>query len=176
MRTSLVQSAYIAIGLVLAAALQDMLPAFGGAKAPFLQVFSLHVALSTRDDERSGGRNARRSSAWIWTSIVAGYLMEALSGLPFGCCMGFMLPACAVARAVRRTVEDLRPATLGLVASMIFAPLQEAWLDAWGVIGGESAFVRFFASALPAAVVGAALFAFLPALETFAGLRGDGSQ
>ena len=26
------------------------------------------------------------------------------------------------------------------------------------------------------AAVGAALFAFLPALETFAGLRGDGSQ
>ena len=102
--------------------------------------------------------------------------MEALSGLPFGCCMGFMLPACAMARAVRRTVEDMRPVTRGLVASMIFAPLQEAWLDAWGVIGGGSAFVRFFASALPAAAVGAALFAFLPALETFAGLRGDGSQ
>ena len=176
MKTSLVQSVYIAIGLVLAAALQDMLPAFGGVKAPFLQVFALHVALTAKGGLRSNGRNARHSTRWIWTALLAGYLMEALSGLPFGCCMGFLLPACALARAVRRTVEDMSPAALGLVAAMIFAPLQEAWLDAWGVIGGGSAVVRFFASALPAAVVGAVMFVCLPRMEAFSGLREEGAR
>lgn len=176
MKTSLVQSVHIAICLVLAAALQDMSPSFGGVKPPFLQVFALHEAFTARNGVRANGRNPRHATQWIWTAIAAGVFMEALSGFPFGCCTGFLLPACAVARAVRRAVADIPPVALGLAAAMIFAPLQEAWLDAWGVTGGGSAFLRFFASALPAAGTGVALFTCLPALEAFAGLREEGTE
>jgi len=151
-----------------------MLPAFGGAKPPFLLVLALYVALGIRQWERVESKSGNgRSHAWIWTAFAAGYMTEALSGLPCGCCIGFMLPACALAHAVSRAVADMSPAMLGMTTAMLFAPLQEGWLDAWGVTGGGSAFVRFFASALPAAVVGAVLFGILPRLERFAGLRGE---
>ena len=99
-------------------------------------------------------------------------LVEALSGLPLGCCIGFMLPVCAIVRFLLRTGEEVQSsASLGLVVAAVFAPLQEAWLSAWGTYGGGSAFVRFVASALPAAVAGAILFSILPKIERFAGLR-----
>ena len=68
-------------------------------------------------------------------------------------------------------VGDSDGHVLGLVVAAVFAPLQEAWLGAWGTYGGGSSFVRFVASALPAAVTGALLFWILPRIERFAGLR-----
>ncbi len=172
MKTDLAKTAFVALGLVLAAAVQDMLPAFGGAKAPLLQVFALHVAMSCEGivDVR---RTSRRGhpQAWIWTSVAAGCFMEALSGLPLGSCIGFLLPACAIAHAFRMMAAEHSQMTVGMVAALVFAPLQEAWLDAWGASGGGPAIVRMFASAIPAAVVGAVMFALLPWLERFAGLR-----
>ena len=41
MKTDHVQIAFLAIGLILLAALQDMVPPFCGAKPPFLLVFAL---------------------------------------------------------------------------------------------------------------------------------------
>ena len=46
MKTDLVQTAFVAISLVILAARQDMLPSgAGGAKVPLVQVFALYVAL-----------------------------------------------------------------------------------------------------------------------------------
>ena len=166
MKTDHVQIAFLAIGLILLAALQDMVPPFCGAKPPFLLVFALYVALTASGRTQRSRKGARPVTRWIWTACAAGYLVEALSGLPLGCCIGFMLPVCAI---VREEVQS--SASLGLVVAAFFAPLQEAWLSAWGTYGGGSAFVRFVASALPAAVAGAILFSILPKIERFAGLR-----
>jgi len=170
-KTDAVQIAFATVALILAAALQDMLPAFGGAKTPLLQMFALYVAFrwpGRREARDSAGGNIPH--AWIWTAVAAGYMLEALSGLPWGCCIAFMLPACAVARAIRHVVADMSPVLLGMTSAILFAPLHEAWLEAWGATGGGSAFVRFFASALPAAAAGAVIFWILPAVEHFAGL------
>lgn len=171
-KTELVQTAFVAISLVLLAALQDMLPSFGGAKPPLLQVFALYVALADMPCANDRRSRAPRSVRWAWTAGVAGYLMEALSGLPLGSCVGFLFSVCALAHMLRRTAPpDLSSTALGIVAALVYAPLQEAWLGAWGGVGGDSAVVRFFASVVLSALAGAVLFALLPRLERFAGLR-----
>ena len=171
MKTDHVQIAFLAIGLILLAALQDMVPSFCGAKPPFLLVFALYVALTTsgRLRRRNGDRPVTR---WMWTACAAGYLLEALSGLPIGSCICFMLPVCALARFLLRSGDGRQVSvSFGLVVAAVFAPLQEAWLGAWGTHGGGSSFVRFVASALPAAITGALLFLIVPRIERFAGLR-----
>ena len=168
MKTDHVQIAFLAIGLILLAALQDMVPSFCGAKPPFLLVFALYVALTTsgRLRRRNGDRPVTR---WMWTACAAGYLLEALSGLPIGSCICFMLPVCALARFLLRSGDGRHVSvSFGLVVAAVFAPLQEAWLGAWGTHGGGSSFVRFV---LPAAVTGALLFLIVPRIERFAGLR-----
>lgn len=178
MKTDLVQTAFVAISLVLLAALQDMLPpGTGGSKIPLLQVFALYVALV--DTESPGARERRprapRSVRWAWTAGAVGYLMETLSGLPFGSCIVFMLPVCALARMLRNIAQpDLARPLLGMAAAAAYTPLQEAWLAAWGV-GGDSAIVRFFVSGIQAILSGAGLFALLPLIERFAGLREEES-
>lgn len=170
-KTELVQIAFVAISLVLLAALQDMLPSFGGAKIPLLQVFALYVALT--EPSRASERRSRtsRSVRWVWTAGAVGYLMEALSGFPLGSCICFLVPACAFAHMLRRMADpDLSTVALGIVAALAYAPLQEAWLASWGGAGGDSAVVRFFASIAFSVLAGAVLFAILPKVERFAGL------
>ena len=177
MKTDIVQTAFVAISLVFLAALQDMLPSFGGAKPPLLQAFSLYVALVDPPSADERRARARHSIRWALTAGAAGYLMEALSGLPLGCCIGFMLPVCALAHMLRRIVSlDLSRPMLGMAAALAFTPLQEAWLGAWGAAGGDSAVVRFFASIVLAVSAGAVLFALLPRIERFAGLREEASE
>lgn len=172
MKTELVQIAFVAISLVLLAALQDMLPSFGGTKIPLLQVFALYVALTEPLHASERRSRTSRSVRWIWTAGAAGYLMEALSGFPLGSCICFLVPACAFAHMLRRMADpDLSSVSLGIVAALAYAPLQEAWLAAWGGVGGDSAVVRFFASIAFAVLAGAVLFAILPRIERFAGLR-----
>lgn len=162
-KTDAVRVAFTAIALVVAAAVQDMLPAFGGVKAPLLQTVALYAAL----------RGGASPSGWVWTAAGAGAFSDALSGLPLGCGLGFLLPACAAARVLRGALADVPPVALGMAAAMIAAPLNEVWLAAWGLVSGAPATVRFFASALPAAVTGAAAFALLPRLEAAAGLTDE---
>ena len=170
MKTDLVQTAFVAISLVILAALQDMLPSgAGGAKVPLVQVFALYVALfgPSGIDERRPPRELR----WGCTAGAVGYLMEALSGLPPCSCIGFMVLICAFARMLRSMApRDLAKPLLGMAAAIAYVPLQEAWLAAWGA-GGDSAVVRFFTSLLLAALAGAVLFPLLFAVERLAGLR-----
>ena len=172
MKTDLVQIAFVAVSLVILAALQDMIPpAAGGAKVPLVQVFALYVALSGPSGLEEKRPRAPRSFRWAWTAAAAGYLMEALSGLPPFSCIGFMLPVCALARMLRAiATSDLAKPLLGMAAAVAYTPLQEAWLAAWSA-GGDSAVVRFFVSLVLAALGGAALFPLLPLIERFAGLR-----
>jgi hypothetical protein len=171
-KTDLVQTAFVAISLVFLAALQDMLPTGAGwSKFPLLQVFALYVSLVDPPRARENRPRAPRSIRWAWTAGAAGYLLETLSGLPFGSFIGFLLPVCALAHVLRTIAPpDLSRPLLGMAAAAAYTPLQEAWLAAWSV-GGDSAVVRFFVSIIQAALAGAGLFAFLPRVERFAGLR-----
>ena len=172
MKTNLVQIAFVAISLVVLAALQDMLPpGAGGAKVPLVQVFALYVALAAPSGLEEKRPRAPRSFRWAWTAAAAGYLMEALSGLPPFSCIGFMVPVCALAHTLRAiSPPNLAKPILGMAAATAYTPLQEAWLTAWSV-GGDSAVVRFFVSLVLSALAGMALFHILPAFERFAGLR-----
>lgn len=172
MKTDLAQTAFVAIGIVVLAALQDMLPSgTGGAKVPLVQVFALYVALAGPSGLEEKRPRAPRSFRWAWTAAAAGYMMEALSGLPPFSCIGFMVPVCALAHMLRHIAPpDLAKPLLGMSAAAAYVPLQEAWLSAWSA-NGDSAIVRFFVSLVLAALAGAALFPFLHAVERFAGLR-----
>lgn len=172
MKTDLVQIAFVAVSLVILAALQDMIPpGAGGAKVPLVQVFALYVAISGPSGLEEKRPRTPRSFRWAWTAVAVGYLMEALSGLPPFSCIGFMLPVCALARMLRAIVpSNVAKPLIGMVAAVAYTPLQEAWLAAWSA-GGDSVVVRFFVSLVLAALAGATLFPLLPLIERFAGLR-----
>lgn len=172
MKTNLVQSVFILLAVVFAAAIQDMLPSFGGAKAPLLLLLVLQTAFTEP-------RRARRQAEpfvlprWIPTALLAGAFEDALSGFPTGCSMAFMLLAGSAARFMRRAVAGLPAPLLGLAAGIVAAPFHELWMVVWDVVGATPApVIRFFASALPAAPAGTLLFAFLPALRTGTGYHG----
>lgn len=171
-RTNLLQSAFIFAVVVVVAAFQDMLPSFGGTKAPLLLLAVLHWAFT------EPRRNKRRSAPaelpyWIPAAILAGVFEDALSGFPLGCAVSFMVLTGVAARFIRKTVTDIPPAFLGLTAAILAAPLHELWLAVWGMVGDTpSLTVRFFASAFPAAPAGAAIFIVLSFLEHHTGFKG----
>lgn len=176
MKTKAVQILLILVCTVFAAALQDMLPAFGGVKPSLLLALVLHWSYAERKvDERD--RHARKvpflAARWIPAAIFTGAFEDALSGFPTGCATGFFLLAGAAVRFLRTLADSVEAPVFGLIALMTAAPLHELWLGVWGVVGDDpSLFVRFFASALPAAPVGLAVFALLPPLERHVGFEG----
>ena len=66
-KTRAVQICFTLICLVAAAAMQELLPAFGGAKTPMLAVFAVYTAF-------------RPSRNWILVAVAAGALEDALNG------------------------------------------------------------------------------------------------
>ena len=177
MQTKIVQSLFILICTVVAAALQDLWPAFGGAKPPFLLALVLHWAFAKSPREEDTDRRSEQpplyAARWIPAALVAGACEDALSGFPSGCATGYFLLAGAAARFLRRYIHVLKPAALGFAALAVAAPLHELWLAVWGVAGeAPSFFLRFFAAALPAAPVGLVVFFLLPRLEEAAGFQG----
>ena len=158
MQTRTVQTLFTLICLLVAAAAQELVPAFGGTKAPVLVLYALYAAT----------RPARR---WMVVALAAGAFEDALNGSPAPCCAFFSLLAATGAHFLRPFVSDLPPAGAGAGIAMVAAPVHELWLSIWGVLPpGCPTLVRFFASALPAAAAGALLFAALPAAERLAGL------
>lgn len=154
-----------------------MWPVFGGTKPPFLLALALHWTVADRpanDSERHASRkNPFYAARWIPAAIFAGALEDALSGFPIGCATGFFILAGASLRFMRSTMDSLSPAALGLIVVTFAAPMHELWLAVWGVAGDDPApIIRFFASTLPAAPVGAATFSFMPRLEKHAGFEG----
>ena len=157
MQTRAVQIIFTLICLVAAAAAQELVPSFGGTKAPLLALFSIYTAL-------------RPSRRWILVAIAAGAFEDALNGSPTPCCTFFTLLTATAAHFLRPFANDLPPMGVGACAAMVAAPVHELWLSIWGVLPpGCPVLVRFFASALPAAAAGALVFAALPAAETLAG-------
>ncbi len=176
MQTRIVQILFIVVCTVLAAACQDMWPAFGGVKPPFLLALALHWAFiqpMIDKDDRHVEVPPFYSARWIPAALFAGAFEDALSGFPIGCATGYFLLAGTAARFIQQAVLVLKPAALGLVVLMMAAPLHEIWLAVWGVVGEEpSLFIRFFAATIPAAPVGAFIFFSLPHLEAASGFEG----
>ncbi len=171
MKTRICQFLFVLLCTTLAAAAQDMLPAFGGAKAPLLLALALHWAFTEPAPEpRDRDAAPAIATCWAGAALFAGAFEDALSAFPLGCATGFFLLAGVAARALRPLVPGWSAGLLGLVALAAVAPLHEVWLAVWGVTDGELV-VRFFASALPAAPTGALVFALLPACERAVGFR-----
>ena len=160
MQTRAVQIIFTLICLVFAAAAQELVPSFGGTKAPVLLLFAIYTAV-------------RPSRRWMLVALAAGAFEDALNGSPTPCCTFFALLAAMVAHFLRPFTVELPPTGVGAGAAMLAAPIHELWLSTWGALPpGCPVFVRFFASALPAAAAGALLFAFLPSAERLAGFDG----
>lgn len=177
MKTRAVQFLFFFVCTVFAAALQDMWPVFGGTKPPFLLALVLHWAVADNPSNGSDRHTLRRrpfyAARWIPVAIFAGALEDALSGFPIGCATGFFLLAGASMRFLRSIASAPSPVALGLVSVTLAAPMHELWLAMWGVAGNDPApIIRFFASALPAAPVGAATFSLMPRLEKNVGFEG----
>jgi len=152
-QTRVVQFIFTLICLVLAAAVQELVPSFGGTATPALVLFALYTAFQP-------------SRRWMLVSLAAGAFEDALNGSPTPCCTFFTLLAATAAHFLRPVTHDLPAAGVGACAAMVAAPIHELWLSAWGVLPpGCPMLVRFFASALPAAAAGALIFVTLPAAE-----------
>ena len=164
MQTRAVQIIFTLTCLVFAAAAQELVPSFGGTKAPMLLLFAIYTAV-------------RPSRRWMLVALVAGAFEDALNGSPTPCCTFFALLAATGAHFLRPFTYDLPPAGVGVCAAMTAAPIHELWLSAWGALPpGCPVLVRFFASALPAAAGGALLFVLLPGAERLAGFDGPAPE
>ena len=99
-KTKIVQILFIFLCTVLAAAAQDMLPSFGGAKPPLLLALTLYWAFSESTGsvrDRASGKRRTFAVRWIFAAFVTGAFEDALSEFPFGCATGYYLLAGAAA-------------------------------------------------------------------------------
>lgn len=175
MKTELVQIVFFTFALVLAAAVQETVPSFGGSKPPLLLLAALCVSLRPDpppDPESARSRHRMRNFGWLAVAVAAGTFADALDMLPFGCMAVFAAFACAAARLVRDAVANVPFALTGLVTGALAAPCQEIWLDLWLPSGSETTLVRFFASAPAAAAAGAVIFSSAPRIVRLIGLDG----
>ena len=174
-KTDVVQIVFSVIALIVAAACQDAVSTLGGAKVPVLLVFPLYTALTAVPRVGASGAADRTGrfadGRWLWTAAAAGWMLDALGGLPFGCCTGFLTALCAGGRMVRPFITDAPRAVVGLCAGAAAGLLHEIWLHAWGVSGEGPLLIRVFAGVCLGAAAGGCLFAVLPGLERRIGLR-----
>ena len=173
MKTRIVQILFEAMSIIVAAAVQDMSPTFGGVKVPLLLLVALQAALEEKPLAVTRREKTSPSLRWLLLAVVAGVFADALSCAPVGCGTGFAVLACGLLRVLRTFVREVSPVAIGAVTAAIAAPFHELWLSGWGVVGPEPPLLlRFFASTLPAVPLGALLFALLPRLRRAVGFEG----
>jgi hypothetical protein len=110
-------------------------------------LFALWTAL--RPSPAVSSLRPARTWGWLAVAAAAGLLVDALDAMSVGCATGFALLSCTLARWVRPAVSWMPHVWAGVLTGALAAPCQEAWFALW--MPGLPVFVRFFASALPAA-------------------------
>lgn len=161
MKTKLVQITALVLGLVFAAALQDLAPAFAGVKPPMLIACALFIAF------------ASPLVPTLVFATIAGLVCDALSGVSAFTAIGyFVLLALGVyyVRAGTRMDKELPNYMLGAIAVPVAAAIGETWSTLCG-IGGSGLLVRICAAALWGVPLGAVTFALFPVLKRHIGLE-----
>lgn len=102
MKTNLVRVCAAMLGIIIFAAMQDMSPAFLGAKPPLLLSFSC--------------------IAGIPAALVAGLFADSLGCLPFGCSALFFLAVSILVRFFRKAAIPL---------TVVSAGAFQMWLSMW---------------------------------------------
>lgn len=165
MKANAVQTCFVVLSLVVAAALQDMAPQFAGVKPPLLATLAI-----------AGVAAAWLSQAARISLVVgAGCMADALGELPPGAMGLFIIGAAAAVTAVRRSFLD-EPAggVFGLLSLAIVSPLIEVWLYLWGSPGSEGAILsRMLAAMVVGSPIGALAFASVEPLGIKLGLSAD---
>lgn len=160
MKNSVVQIVSIVFGVVLAAALQDMLPAFGGVKAPFVTAVVVFIAF-------------RMTLALaLGIGFAAGLLLDALSGVSVFCATVSMPLVALGVHFLRDPLAEVPHFAAGALMVAAAAVFGEVWFVASGFVDAAAVlFVRTSAAAILSAPLGAAIFALLPYMGRYVGLE-----
>ena len=174
MRSNAVHILFFAFAIVLAAALQDVSPSVGGAKAALLQAVAFRVSLT------------RRLVPSLVCALAAGGMCDALSMLPGFCTSGFLLSVCVAIALIRGTDRvDRRQSRRGnadnkvhsaVVAALLFAvvaPLGELWTRIWLWRMDSSVFVAVLFAAVSGFLVELVVFPLMDSLERMCGIPHD---
>ncbi len=122
MKGNVVQFVFIALSLVVGAALEDMLPSVATVGVPVLLGISLFCAMTTR------------SPVWILAALAAGAMEESIASLPAATAMVFFLASALAVRLFREPVAW----------AVVTYPAYQVWLGI--ILGGSGSFGRVLVS------------------------------
>ncbi len=169
MKANAVQTCFVVLSLVTAAAIQDMAPQFAGVKPPLLATLAVAGVAAVWLSQ----------AARISLVVGAGCMADALGELPPGAMGLFIIGAAAAVTAVRRSfLDEPAGAVFGLLVLAIVSPLIEVWLYIWGSPGAEGAILsRALAAMVIGSPIGALAFAAVGPLGVKLGLStGSGKE
>lgn len=171
MRNSFVHILFYTIVTVVAAAMQDMLPAMFGVKPPVMLTVAISLALHEADIATVSHSSKSSSIAWMVYAFIIGAASDALGCLPAGCDAGFFLLVCIALRLGSNYVGEMSRFSLGLISLLVVVPVHEAWMSAWGVAGiGAGNPFHSLLSVFPSLITGVIVFPLMPVFEKWAGL------
>jgi len=159
-KNSIVQIVALVLGVVFSAALQDMLPVFGGVKPPLVMAVVVYVAF-------------RSSLAYaLGTGFAVGVLLDSLSGVNAFCAVVSMPLAALGVYFLRDSLEEVPGFVSGALTVAAAAVFGEVWLAVSGAAAGDAGLlVRILAAAMFSLPLGAAMFALLPQVARHVGLE-----
>lgn len=160
MKNNVVQIVSIVFGVVAAAAMQDMLPTFGGVKPPLVTMVVAFIAF-------------RMSFAHaLGIGFGAGLFLDALSGVSAFCATVSMPIVALGVYFLRESMENVPHFVAGALVTAAAAVFGEVWMAASGfAVGDAGLLVRIPAVFVLAIPVGAAFFAILPRMGRHVGLE-----
>jgi len=150
-KTDAVSYVFAFFALVVLAAFQELIPAFGGCRPPLLLTAALYAAVRS-EPLRAG-----------FILLLAAFFEDALASFPILCSPIFFLAAGLLARHL------VRHSAIWITA--VIAPAAEIWYAFWGLYAADDpVLVRALAAAPLGALAAAALFPVLDALKRAAGV------
>lgn len=152
-------------GIVFAAALQDMLPAWGGVKPPFVMAAVTFVAF-----------HASLATA-LGFGFGAGILLDSLSGVNAFCATVSMPLVALAVHFLHGSMDEVPNSVAGAFAAAAAGGFGEVWLAVSGTAAEDAGMLaRVMDAAILAVPIGAVLFASLPWLGRHIGLEAEEEQ